>query len=446
MHAEETDKLEKLQRQHYRNSAAPFSTTTQQPKSQSSTKPPPVINSNLLHTTESSHSRSGVTRKQSEQVGPVVRSPKSYTRQLSNNDKGSVGPSSARSGSISYAAIPEPEELTGKKWTRIRIKTCHRTYVCALVDKTVVEHSVNKLEEEYIWNKFDLPEGGISLKSCYSRFLSAEKGGKLVTNRSRKQNERFTIETIPNAKEKVAIKTCFGEFLCALPDGSLQANRFGPQPWETFEIEEEPFAPPVFGGNLNDIVVYQLKNGLYSQVPHVLEVLAELITKFDGHRTEGIWRISGDGVAVMLHRSEMQKGNYDCKIDTCHDAATLFKLFLRELTEPVFPEQYYSTSLRFAEEQNITAVQAMVKQFDNINVKVIQFVINFLRSFLKPEFVKLTMMPANNLATVFAPTLLRCPSDNPLMQITVASSEVKFVLMLLENFPDDLKEDYFKKT
>jgi hypothetical protein len=314
------------------------------------------------------------------------------------------------------------------------------------VDKTVVEHSVNKLEEEYIWNKFELPEGGISLKSCYSRFLSAEKGGKLVTNRSRKQNERFTIETIPNAKEKkVAIKTPFGEFLCALPDGSLQANRFGPQPWETFSIEEEPFAPPVFGGNLNDIVVYQLKNGLYSQVPHVLEVLAELITKFDGHRTEGIWRISGDGVAVMLHRSEMQKGNYDCKIDTCHDAATLFKLFLRELTEPVFPEQFYSTSLRFAEEQNITAVHEMIKQFDNINVKVIQFVINFLRSFLKPEFVKLTMMPATNLATVFAPTLLRCPSDNPLMQITVASSEVKFVLMLLENFPDELKEDYFKK-
>jgi len=84
----------------------------------------------------------------------------------------------------------------------------------------------------------------------------------------------------------------------------------------------------------------------------------------------------------------------------------------------------------------------MIKKFDNINLKVIQFVLNFLISFLKEEYVEKTMMNAVNLATVFAPTLLRCPSDNPLMQITASSSEVKFVLILLENFPDDLKEEF----
>jgi len=230
--------------------------------------------------------------------------------------------------------------------------------------------------------------------------------------------------------------------LCALPGGALQCNRFGPQAWETFEIEVEPFAPPVYGGHLNDIVVYQLKNGLYSQVPHVLEILAEFIRKLEGHTTEGIWRISGDGTAVMKYRSEIQKGNYDVQIDNPHDAATLFKLFLRELSEPVFPQNYYPNALCLAEEQNITGIQDMIKKFDNINLKVIQFVLNFLISFLKEEYVEKTMMNAVNLATVFAPTLLRCPSDNPLMQITASSSEVKFVLILLENFPDDLKEEF----
>jgi len=148
---------------------------------------------------------------------------------------------------------------------------------------------------------------------------------------------------------------------------------------------------------------------------------------------------------VMKYRSEIQKGNYDCQIENCHDAATLFKLFLRELSEPVFPQNYYPTALCLAEEQNITGIQDLIKKFDNINLKVIQFVINFLRSFLKPEYLEQTMMTSNNLATVFAPTLLRCPSDNPLMQITASSSEVKFVLILLEFFPEDLKAEYDPK-
>jgi len=318
--------------------------------------------------------------------------------------------------------------------------------MCSLHDKSIVEHSVDRMEDEYIWTRFEFGEANVSLKSYYNRFLSAEKGGKLSTNRGRKQNETFVLEAIPNAEKKFAIKTCFGEYLTALPDGSLQINRFGPQPWETFEIEEEPFAPPVYGGNLNDIIVYQLKNGLYSKVPHVLEVLAEIITKLDGHHTEGIWRISGDGVAVIKYRSEIQKGNYDCHIDSCHNAATLFKLFLRELAEPVFPTHYYSTALRLSEEQNISAIHELLKKFDTINVAVIAFVINFLISFLKPEYVKVTMMNASNLATVFAPTLLRCPSDNPLMQITASGAEAKFIFLLLENFPEELKEDYFKKS
>jgi len=38
-----------------------------------------------------------------------------------------------------------------------------------------VEHSVDRLEEEYIWTRSEVGEGYISLKSCYNRFLSAEK-------------------------------------------------------------------------------------------------------------------------------------------------------------------------------------------------------------------------------------------------------------------------------
>uniref|UniRef100_A0A6B2LIF8 Rho-GAP domain-containing protein n=1 Tax=Arcella intermedia TaxID=1963864 RepID=A0A6B2LIF8_9EUKA len=195
---------------------------------------------------------------------------------------------------------------------------------------------------------------------------------------------------------------------------------------------------------MNEIVVYQLKNGLYTQVPHILEVLALHIIRLEGYTTEGIFRISGDGNDVMKLRTELQKGNYSCPIDNVHNAATLFKLFLRELAEPVFPTHFYPTALRVAEEGNVSGMHEMISQFDNINVKVIQFVVNFLLSFLKPNYIAKTMMTSGNMATVFAPTLLRCPSDNPLMQITAATSEVKFVTLLLDKFPSDLKVDITK--
>jgi len=91
----------------------------------------------------------------------------------------------------------------GEKKTRIRIKTCHKTYVCSPQEKGSIEHSVNQQEEEYIWTRFELGvDAGVSLKSYYDRFLSAEEGGRLLTTRTRKQLEVFMIEILPNSEKK----------------------------------------------------------------------------------------------------------------------------------------------------------------------------------------------------------------------------------------------------
>jgi len=102
---------------------------------------------------------------------------------------------------MSISPSVDRDELTGKKQTRIRIKTCHKTFVCSQ-EKGQIEHSVNQPEDEYIWTRFELGyDSTLSLKSCYSRYMSAEKGGKLITSRTRKQLEIFTVEPLNSEKK-----------------------------------------------------------------------------------------------------------------------------------------------------------------------------------------------------------------------------------------------------
>jgi hypothetical protein len=44
-------------------------------------------------------------------------------------------------------------------------------------------------------------------------------------------------------------------------------------------------------------------------------------------------------------------------------------------------------------------------------------------------------MPLGNLARVFAPLLLRCPFDEPLLVLQHAEAEVEFMLSLFQNWP-----------
>eukprot|EP01125_Pyxidicula_operculata_P016172 TRINITY_DN5534_c0_g4_i1.p1 TRINITY_DN5534_c0_g4~~TRINITY_DN5534_c0_g4_i1.p1 ORF type:complete len:331 (+),score=17.17 TRINITY_DN5534_c0_g4_i1:3-995(+) len=318
---------------------------------------------------------------------------------------------------------------------KIRLKTCHQTYLCILPDKNI-EHSVNKNEESYYWHKHEANEqlkSVIFLQSSMNTFLTNDKG-KIVANRNvKKSSDVFLVECISKEGSKYAFKTPQGEYISAHPNGMILTNRYGPQQWETFILEEEPFAPPNFGCYLHELIQHQLKTRVIdSFIPKVLEVLSNSIVSLDGYTTEGIFRVSGEAPQVMKCRNELQRGNYNVHIDSCHDAATLYKLFLRELKDPLIPTEFYTTAIRVAAEGNVAHMQEMLNRLDRANLAVLDYVLNFLRTFLVQKVVEITKMNAKNLAVVFAPNLLKCPSENPMLQMTATQLEQKFVVMLLE--------------
>jgi len=130
---------------------------------------------------------------------------------------------------------------------------------------------------------------------------------------------------------------------------------------------------------------YQKKSGTASaamKIPEALYALAKNINELGGHKTEGIFRIPGDMQAVNKFRCQMDQGCFACQISSCHDAATLLKLFFRELKEPIVPDEYYETALRLGQEKNMEGLKALIRNFPEANQDTLWWIISYLQTFL----------------------------------------------------------------
>lgn len=70
---------------------------------------------------------------------------------------------------------------------------------------------------------------------------------------------------------------------------------------------------------------------------------------------------------------------------------------------------------------------------DKVSATTLVFIIKLLQTFLKPEVVAKTRMDSKNIAIVFAPNILRCPTEDPLTQMASLEPQMVYTLMLLEH-------------
>jgi Rho GTPase-activating protein 39 len=75
-----------------------------------------------------------------------------------------------------------------------------------------------------------------------------------------------------------------------------------------------------------------------------------------------------------------------------------------------------------------------VQQLPELNRLVLAYLINFLQLFARPEAASVTKMDAANLATVFAPNCLRCPSSDPSTILENTRKEMAFVKNLIIHY------------
>ena len=127
-------------------------------------------------------------------------------------------------------------------------------------------------------------------------------------------------------------------------------------------------------------------------------------------KAEGIFRVPGDNDSVSGLKLRIDRGYYTLDgVDDPHVLASLMKLWLRELCDPLVPEELYNECIHNSKDPD--ACVQIVERLPTINRRVVLFVISFLQLFLEDRTQSVTKMTPANLALVMAPNLLRCTSE-----------------------------------
>ncbi|KAG8829254.1 hypothetical protein FRC17_006882, partial [Serendipita sp. 399] len=190
--------------------------------------------------------------------------------------------------------------------------------------------------------------------------------------------------------------------------------------FQEIEIAQDAaFNPSTFGESLFSVMQLQQRTYPNAKIPIILPFLADGILALGGLKAEGIFRVPGENEIVSDLRLRIDRGFYNLdNIDDPHVPASLLKLWLRELQDPLIPDELYNDCISCSEDPE--RVTQMVANLPSINRRVTLFVISFLQKFLDDRVTKLTKMTAVNLAVVFAPNLLRCASDSMAVVFTNA--------------------------
>ncbi|CAI5784715.1 GTPase-activating 24 isoform X1 [Podarcis lilfordi] len=206
-----------------------------------------------------------------------------------------------------------------------------------------------------------------------------------------------------------------------------------------------PFGGGIFGQKLEDTVRYEKRYGNHL-APMLVEQCVDFI-RLRGLKEEGLFRLPGQANLVKELQDAFDCGEkplFDRNTDV-HTVASLLKLYLRELPEPVIPYAKYEDFLACAkllskeEETGLNELVKQVKSLPPVNFNLLKYICRFLDEV--QSYSGVNKMSVQNLATVFGPNILRPKVEDPLtiMEGTVVVQQL-MSMMISEHellFPKD---------
>ncbi|XP_019938626.2 rho GTPase-activating protein 22 isoform X3 [Paralichthys olivaceus] len=195
-----------------------------------------------------------------------------------------------------------------------------------------------------------------------------------------------------------------------------------------------PFGGGIFGQRLEDTVQYEKKFG-----PRLAPLLVEQCVDFIRERgldEEGLFRMPGQANLVKDLQEAFDCGDkplFDSNTDI-HTVASLLKLYLRELPEPVIPFSKYEDFLTCAqllakdEEEGVQELGNQVSTLPLPNFNLLKYICKFLDEV--QSHCTENKMSVQNLATVFGPNILRPKMEDP-VTIMEGTSLVQHLMTIL---------------
>ncbi|XP_072301650.1 rho GTPase-activating protein 24-like [Eucyclogobius newberryi] len=188
----------------------------------------------------------------------------------------------------------------------------------------------------------------------------------------------------------------------------------------------------VFGQRLEETVLYERKYGV-RLVPLVVEQSVNFI-RDRGLGEVGLFRRPGQTRAVQELRLAYDSGErpaFDSTTDV-HTVASLLKLYLRQLPEPLVPHSHYQHFLQCGRRLSTDRTRALLElryllhELPVANFNLLNFICQFLNEV--QSYSSSNKMSCQNLATVFGPNILRSKAEDP--QSIVGGAALVQVLML----------------
>lgn len=168
-------------------------------------------------------------------------------------------------------------------------------------------------------------------------------------------------------------------------------------------------------------------------------VVRDLVSYLEPHKDlDGLFRVPGNPSAVQKLRSVFDSdANAVIGRQDPHVVAALLKLYFRELPEPLLTYDCYSYFIEASTikntEERTKAIGDLVQTLPMENQRVLVYLMRFLHQ-LSLMSTK-NKMPANSLAVVFAPNLLR-PRGQSMPQMVADSQQANMVVQtMIEAFP-----------
>ncbi|XP_045890844.1 rho GTPase-activating protein 25 [Micropterus dolomieu] len=191
----------------------------------------------------------------------------------------------------------------------------------------------------------------------------------------------------------------------------------------------------VFGKGLMDTVTYEQRFG-----PHMVPILVQKCVEFikeHGLNEEGIFRLPGQDNAVKQFRDAFDAGerpSFPSDTDV-HTVASLLKLYLRELPEPVVPWTQYqdfldcTNLLDFSNTEGWEKLEKQIALLPRMNYNLLSYVCRFL--FEVQLHSKVNKMNVENLATVMGINLLKPQIEDPITVMKATPQIQKLMTVMI---------------
>ena len=130
-----------------------------------------------------------------------------------------------------------------------------------------------------------------------------------------------------------------------------------------------------------------------------------------------------------------------------HSAASLLKLYLRELPEPVIPFQHYEEfttmglKIQYDPDQAMDILHDKLTQIPVDNYNLLKYLCAFLHDVCQHSEVN--RMTDSNVALMFGPNILRTDDDNPLLMLSTADLNTLTVRTFISHYEVVFKHDYY---